>query len=580
MTSAGATATLAQWGSALSAVGYITSSSTPGTRTIEFAVNDGTKTSAPATDSVVVISPTELSSLTLSQGTLSPAFAQGTSSYSVTVPYTVASLDVTPTLSDPSSTLTVDGSVYASGNSVLVNLSVGTNPITIVVTAQGGTTKTYTLNATRVEAPTINLSASSSVVSRGQSVTVTGTVYDSSNNSPFTNSPVTLSATGGTLLQNGQTVTSAVYTDHQGRFQVNWQMPTTAGIYSLTASDGGGTQGYSIDVIAKPPGSTGGPSAPSIITDFFTEPGQVGQTYAEMIRELGGTFPLTWSVVNGTLPLGLKLDNQGNITGTPTTAGTYTFTAQVKDAYGRIARKQLTITIAAATSGTGSTGTSAPTPVTIRTPMVQTVMAGHALDIKLQATAGTAPYTWSVVGTLPDGLRMDQATGHITGTPQKTGVQQVEVEATDAQGVTSKATLTVDVLKSGERQVLWNGHIQNVPGIVGQDGGTQTTFMPIWYVMQWLQTMGMESTWNGLDWHLTSAMQTDLSNIRTGSGSRNIYLNRTLLQKVNTTAAVDPSAGRPTTYMPIWYVQQLLNRVGLTNTWNGMTWTVMQKNAN
>ncbi|MBE1443035.1 Ig-like domain-containing protein [Paenibacillus sp. OAS669] len=58
LTSSGATATLLQWSHALSAVWFSTAaSSMPGIRTISFIVNDGTKTSAAATDEVNVIGP-------------------------------------------------------------------------------------------------------------------------------------------------------------------------------------------------------------------------------------------------------------------------------------------------------------------------------------------------------------------------------------------------------------------------------------------------------------------------------------------------------------------------------------------
>lgn len=57
MTSAGATATDAQWANALDAVVFSSSSSTVGNRIVSFAVNDGIKTSAPATNTVAVLGP-------------------------------------------------------------------------------------------------------------------------------------------------------------------------------------------------------------------------------------------------------------------------------------------------------------------------------------------------------------------------------------------------------------------------------------------------------------------------------------------------------------------------------------------
>lgn len=39
-------------------------------------------------------------------------------------------------------------------------------------------------------------------------------------------------------------------------------------------------------------------------------------------------------------------------------------------------------------------------------------------------------------------------------------------------------------------------------------------------------------------------------------------------------AAVDPSTGNPTTYMPIWYVMQALKAAGIQSGWDGTTWTM------
>ena len=98
-----------------------------------------------------------LSNLTLSEGTLSPVFAPGTGSYSAIVPNTSSSITVTPTLSDSSATITVNGTSVSSGSpSLPINLSLGANTITIVVTAQDGiTTKTYTVIVNRPALPPV-----------------------------------------------------------------------------------------------------------------------------------------------------------------------------------------------------------------------------------------------------------------------------------------------------------------------------------------------------------------------------------------------------------------------------------------
>ncbi|MGI4806367.1 MAG: beta strand repeat-containing protein, partial [Janthinobacterium lividum] len=93
-----------------------------------------------------------LSNFTISSGTISPAFAAGTTSYSASVNNLVSSITVTPTTSDAYATITVNGVAVSSGSaSQAIALSTGSNTITTVVTAQDGTTKTYNLNVTRLK---------------------------------------------------------------------------------------------------------------------------------------------------------------------------------------------------------------------------------------------------------------------------------------------------------------------------------------------------------------------------------------------------------------------------------------------
>ncbi|RPJ00918.1 MAG: DUF11 domain-containing protein, partial [Chloroflexi bacterium] len=101
-----------------------------------------------------------LSSLALSSGALNPAFAPATSHYTVTLPYKVASLVVTPTAAGPGAMIQVNGSTVASGSpSAPIALSVGDNTLTILVTAQDGvTTRTYTVSVVRQVQVTADLS--------------------------------------------------------------------------------------------------------------------------------------------------------------------------------------------------------------------------------------------------------------------------------------------------------------------------------------------------------------------------------------------------------------------------------------
>jgi protocatechuate 3,4-dioxygenase beta subunit len=95
-----------------------------------------------------------LSALTLSSGTLSPTFASGTTSYTVSVANTVTSITITPTVNTSGATVQVAGTTVASGSaSASQALAVGANTISLVVTAaDGSTTETYAVTATRAAA--------------------------------------------------------------------------------------------------------------------------------------------------------------------------------------------------------------------------------------------------------------------------------------------------------------------------------------------------------------------------------------------------------------------------------------------
>jgi hypothetical protein len=72
--------------------------------------------------------------------------------------------------------------------------------------------------------------------------------------------------------------------------------------------------------------------APLTITSTSLPAPVVGQAYSAQLRASGGTSPYTWSIVEGSLPPGLELNaSTGEITGTPTEAGSFTLTVQVTD---------------------------------------------------------------------------------------------------------------------------------------------------------------------------------------------------------------------------------------------------------
>jgi hypothetical protein len=119
--------------------------------------------------------------------------------------------------------------------------------------------------------------------------------------------------------------------------------PKTEGTYTFTiqvkdetrATD---TETFSITIQPPPP---------LVVTTETLSNGTVGEFYCcGNLFASGGVPDYTWSVVAGELPPGLELPKRENtISGTPTTAGTFTFTAQVTDERGTTAEKAFTITI-------------------------------------------------------------------------------------------------------------------------------------------------------------------------------------------------------------------------------------------
>ncbi|WP_421663229.1 cadherin-like beta sandwich domain-containing protein [Lysinibacillus telephonicus] len=110
-----------------------------------------------------------LSNITLSSGTLSPKFSSDTTEYTAIVANSVTSVKVTPTVADSTASVTVNGLPISSGEaSGDIQLNIGSNEITIVVTAQSGDTKTYNITITReanVNANLSNLTLSSGTLS-------------------------------------------------------------------------------------------------------------------------------------------------------------------------------------------------------------------------------------------------------------------------------------------------------------------------------------------------------------------------------------------------------------------------------
>lgn len=96
-----------------------------------------------------------------------------------------------------------------------------------------------------------------------------------------------------------------------------------------------------------------------------------------------------------------------------------------------------------------------------------------------------------------------------------------------------------------------------------------TTYMPIWYVMRALTLLGITNTWDGKNWSISAGNGTPLGPSSSGTSGDAIVVNGSVLYRLRGLA----SSG--TTYMPIWYVMQMLTKIGIHNTWDGTNWNII-----
>jgi peptidoglycan hydrolase-like protein with peptidoglycan-binding domain len=148
--------------------------------------------------------------------------------------------------------------------------------------------------------------------------------------------------------------------------------------------------------------------------------------------------------------------------------------------------------------------------------------------------------------------------------------------STKSGTLSSTASSTTKVMSAKvlrRTQISLNGKVIAAPMAFTWNG---TTYMPIWYVGQALQSLSIQSQWNGTRWNLVTppGMPVNLANISAGTGHIAIALNGTTVQRVDGLVYPDPDSHVNTTYLPIWYVMQALGRIGVKSEWDGTTWNL------
>ena len=161
--------------------------------------------------------------------------------------------------------------------------------------------------------------------------------------------------------------------------------------------------------------------------------GTVGTPYTPVrLTVSGGSGRGTWSATG--LPPGLNLSTAGQLSGTPTTAGSFSVSVRYED------------------STTGCVGTATYTVTVCNTlvvgpPSLAAATATLAYGpVPFTVTGATGATTWAVTsGALPAGLTLDASSGALSGTPTVVGTFPFTVTATDSLGCNGSVAVSLVV---------------------------------------------------------------------------------------------------------------------------------------
>jgi len=223
---------------------------------------------------------------------------------------------------------------------------------------------------------------------------------------------------------------------------------SSAGIISGTARESGN---FSINVqskdlnnltISKIYNFTVSPAAIVIAPTSPANP-VLAVAYSQSFSSSGGISPYSYSIASGNIPVGLSFTSAGVMSGTPRSAGTFTFTVKSTDDAGANVSKSYTLTI--------DRPTLVITPATL-----PGVTVGTTYNQTLSTSGGYATYSYSIAsGSLPTGVTLSSA-GVLTGTPTTKGTYTFTVRSTDSStddGPYSKDQ-SYSIVVQGKAQVI------------------------------------------------------------------------------------------------------------------------------
>jgi hypothetical protein len=168
--------------------------------------------------------------------------------------------------------------------------------------------------------------------------------------------------------------------------------------------------------------------------------GFVAGVYSSLLAAIGGSTPYTWSLASGSLPNGLTLSSAGVVSGTPSLAGSFPFTVQVKDASSQSASRNFSINVAS------------PTPtVAITSPASGSSVSG------ILSVSGTASDSVSItsVQVAVDGGSYSSASGtnnwsfSLNTDSFSNGAHSLSAKTTDAAGISATSSVVALTVNNG-----------------------------------------------------------------------------------------------------------------------------------
>jgi hypothetical protein len=185
-----------------------------------------------------------------------------------------------------------------------------------------------------------------------------------------------------------------------------------------------------------------------VITTTSLPNGTIGMAYSAVVKASGGCTPYKWTIASGALPAGVTAKASStttslNLTGSPTTAATYSFTVKVTGCGGGTSQMAYKVVIQSATSGTLAITTTSLPNGTVGTPYSAVV----------KASGGCTPYKWAIAsGALPVGVIAKASSTttslNFTGTPTTAATYSFTVKVTGCGGGTSQMPYKVVIQAS------------------------------------------------------------------------------------------------------------------------------------